>query len=600
VTGKTTIRLLVSLVLGAALGACAGARSDSSRPASDRRPRVASNIFRRDYAGSEACRSCHADIYARWTSSPMHMMTRDARIGRFQAPFAGEQLSFMTDLATLEQHEGRRYLRLSGARSGEKLFLVTKLIGGRYREDFAGVEVSDTTAGARTNGDEHILPVSYLIFDKSLRYKGYSVMTPERPELRSGARWRTTCIFCHNTVPALSTLFDELYGDGAPVYQGSVSVELPKARRLGFVVEDRAALNQEIERELALLGADPPDDNPLLTAIEATRRRFDERHLIELGVGCEACHGGAREHARDPRRLPSSSLEASSIRVTAPGGGTPGHAADVNRSCARCHTVLFTRYPFTWEGRARNDEPGGSHINSGEARDFLLGACSSRLTCTSCHDPHAEDSATKLASLSGSAGNALCARCHAELARPERLSAHTHHPPDSPGSSCLDCHMPKKNMGLAYRLVRYHRIGSPTDRERVEGDRPLECALCHAEKSVLWTISAMERWWGKRYDRRALKGLYGPDLGIGVLAATLARGKPHERATAIGVAGEHTLRPLVPLVVDELDNEYPLVRFFARAALERIAGRPFEVDMHAPGADLVRAGKLWMEERAEP
>ena len=44
--------------------------------------------------------------------------------------------------------------------------------------------------------------------------------------------------------------------------------------------------------------------------------------------------------------------------------------------------------------------------------------------------------------------------------------------------------MPQKNLGLGYNLTRYHRIGSPTEKARVEGDRPLECALCHADKTV--------------------------------------------------------------------------------------------------------------------
>ena len=66
--------------------------------------------------------------------------------------------------------------------------------------------------------------------------------------------------------------------------------------------------------------------------------------------------------------------------------------------------------------------------------------------------------------------------------------------------------MPKKNMGLDYALTRYHRIGSPTDPARVERDRPLECALCHADKSVDALVGTMEPWWGKRYDREALAG----------------------------------------------------------------------------------------------
>ena len=68
---------------------------------------------------------------------------------------------------------------------------------------------------------------------------------------------------------------------------------------------------------------------------------------------------------------------------------------EVLGTCARCHQVLFSRYPYTWEGGRRTDQPGGSHITSGEGRDFLLSKCSQGLACTSCHDPHGADQADR-------------------------------------------------------------------------------------------------------------------------------------------------------------------------------------------------------------
>ena len=108
--------------------------------------------------------------------------------------------------------------------------------------------------------------------------------------------------------------------------------------------------------------------------------------------------------------------------------------------------------------------------------------------------------------------------------------------------------MAKKNMGLDYALIRYHRIGSPTDPRRVLGDRPLECALCHADRSVEELVSTMERWWGKRYDRAALRALYGDDLTVNALRATLALGKPHEQAVAIAVLGQSGDRTAIPAI----------------------------------------------------
>ncbi len=158
--------------------------------------------------------------------------------------------------------------------------------------------------------------------------------------------------------------------------------------------------------------------------------------------------------------------------------------------------------------------------------------------------------------------------------------------------------MPKKNMGLGYELVRYHRIGSPTDRERVEGDRPLECALCHTDRSVAELVTTMERFWGKRYDRAALRRLYGADLRQNPLQMTLLGGKPHERAVAATVLSHAGRREDAARIAAVLDDPYPLVRYFARAALTRLLGEPPPLDMNASGPETRAAAELWLTQRA--
>ncbi|MEI9937979.1 MAG: cytochrome c3 family protein, partial [Pseudomonadota bacterium] len=561
---------------------------------------VRSNILRADYAGSEACASCHAKLYAAWLGSPMHRMTRDLQKTQISAPFSGNTFNFRADSLRLEQIAGQRFMRLQTGSANDTLFRVTKVIGGRYREDFVGFEVDPESPLASARDVERILPASYLVFNGEWRYKGYSVMVRERPTLEPGVVWKTGCIFCHNTAPALSLLLDDVYGERAHSYQGSVSVELPDDKRPRYVVTDEAALKRALSAELAYLGKPRDIGNyslkrALAASIDATREAFDEPNLTELGIGCEACHGGAREHVQNPATArPTLSLRSDFLRVTTETGAEPSHAQDINRACAKCHTVLFSRYPYTWEGRTRRHDPGGSTINSGEARDFLLGDCNKQLSCLHCHDPHAEDAKSSLLALEGSQGDALCSSCHQNLRGAEALRAHTHHAADSAGSHCLNCHMPKKNLGLAYELTRYHRIGSPTDRERVEGDRPLECALCHTDKSVDELTATMERLWHKRYDRDALRRLYGKDLRVNALEATLRYGKPHEQGTAVAIAGRDRRRDWLPLVTAQLANDYPLVRYFARHAIEQITGAPLPIDMNRAGADVLESARSYL------
>jgi predicted CXXCH cytochrome family protein len=212
------------------------------------------------------------------------------------------------------------------------------------------------------------------------------------------------------------------------------------------------------------------------------------------------------------------------------------------------------------------------------------------MACTSCHDPHRGSKPEALAALATPAGNHVCTGCHKDLGAPDALRAHAHHDPAGEAGACLACHMPRKNMGLDYELTRYHRIGSPNDPARVQADRPLECALCHAREGAGTLLEAMERWWGKRYDRAAIERLYG-DLRAPVLDATLRRGLPHEQAVAMSVLGKAGVRSAEPAIAAQLIHDYPLVRYQALRALGRLRGAPVALDVERP-LDELRAAVL--------
>jgi predicted CXXCH cytochrome family protein len=519
----------------------------------------------------------------------MHRMTRALPEAEVAAPFDGRVFRFKDDVATLQSAAGRRFVRLSGPGAGERLYRVTKVIGGRTREDFAGVRVATTADGAVT-GEEMVLPVSWLKTNKTLRYKGYSVLVHERDHLEAGPPYSQTCILCHNMAPYLVSLYGALSGKRAQAFQGEVVDRLvPAPSRWSYETTDPGAMVRAVEREVATLGAFEPASPgaPLAAAIATTRARFDATHTVELGIGCESCHGGSREHAAHPKVRPSYVPRAPWLRAGPVDGHPPTRPEAINHACARCHQVLFSRYQWTWEGGSRSALAGGSTINSGEARDFLLGGCSKAMACTACHDPHAGGLVAAFGSDPRSS-NALCTTCHASLASRAAARAHAHHDPSGAAGSCVACHMPRKNMGLSGGLTRYHRIGSPTDPLRVLGDRPLECALCHADKTVGQLVETMEAWWNRSYDRAILAKLYG-NLSAQPLEATLALGKPHEQAVAVVVLGEKQVRSAVPAMALVLASERPLVRQYARDALVRVLGGSCAIDLSEPLAGIERA-----------
>jgi predicted CXXCH cytochrome family protein len=576
------------------LAACGSSTPPRALPPQPAGP-IASNLLRADYAGSPACADCHGEIYRAWAASPMRNMTRDAKTATIRAPFDGASLKVGDDTCTMESDGGARFMRLQSPK-GSHRFRVTKVVGGRYREDFVGVDEGG-------DGLEHVLPATFVFATRSWRYKGYSVMVKERPQMSWQGVWSKECIGCHNTLPLATMLYDELYGPGLPAYQGKLSDRvLPRSRVWAARARDERGLVTALDREIEFLGASAPSGDLQVVLPEAARvmeKKLDGDHLVELGIGCEACHNGSRAHAQEPTVVPAFEARSPLVEVSPPKGQTGTKAQWINHTCAKCHTVLFTHYPWTWEGGKRlAGQPGGSSISSGEGRDFQLGGCSTQLACTQCHDPHVEDPPAKLAALGTPAGNHVCTQCHTAYAPDAAVERHTHHKVGGAGAACIACHMAKKNMGLDYVLNRYHRIGSPTETRRVEGDRPLECALCHADKSVEAIVTAMEQWWGKHYDRAALRALYGEDLGVDVMRATLQLGKAHEQAVAIATFGDMKDRSAVAAIVPMLSHEYPLVRFFAQRALQQITGDPVAIDVGAKAADVTRAANEWL--RAHP
>jgi hypothetical protein len=560
---------------------------------------VTSNVLRGDYVGSETCGDCHDEIYTAWRGSPMRRMTRDTALSAVKAPFDGSVFHFKGDTLTTEQRGDRKFMRLVTAEDGESLYKITRVIGGNYREDYVGAKISDPSDPAsRTVGEERVMPASWVYSTNSWRLKGYSVMVPERPSLRVAGPWRKRCVFCHNTVPYLSTVFDNLRGPESGGYQGSASEIFPDERTWDVNATDEEALWRAIAAEMKFLNgatldrADMSLDELLDFAIDTTKRSFVPTDFIEMGIGCESCHNGGRQHVDDPDVLPTFAIRSDMLEY-GPGQAAPqnpNRAQWINRTCARCHTVLFSQYQYTWEGGTRKRSTGGSSMNSGEARDFLLGGCSSQLDCTACHDPHAKDSAASRELHDTVAGNATCTKCHTDYVGAAAIAAHTHHDVTGEGSVCVNCHMPKKNVALDYELTRYHRIGSPTDSRRVEADRPLECALCHTDKSVEHLVGTMQTWWDKKFSKAALRRLYGDDLSVNAITATLERGKPHEQLTAAATLGDHGTRADAARVATQLLHDMPLIRYFALRAMEKLLGRSLDIDLNLSVTEIRAAG----------
>ena len=228
----------------------------------------------------------------------------------------------------------------------------------------------------------------------------------------------------------------------------------------------------------------------------------------DFGTSCERCHGPGSSHAATYRDGLRESRAADAPAIVRPTRLAPAAATAV---CAQCHSLRDVVAPDYQAGASYDDhfvvkleytprkEQDPVYWADGRPRRFsndAVGLWQSQCylkggaTCTSCHDAHTPN-VDRHASLAPE-NNALCTTCHGAIG--QNVAAHTKHLPDSRGSSCVECHMPRAVVSIK-ATIRDHSIGLPTPENTVAYGIPNACTSCHVSKPPTWAVAAMATWW---------------------------------------------------------------------------------------------------------
>jgi predicted CXXCH cytochrome family protein len=324
-----------------------------------------------------------------------------------------------------------------------------------------------------------------------------------------------------------------------------------------------------------------------------------ETTVVEFGISCEACHGPAAAHVEYQRSTTTDSKQTDSQddkTIVNPAKLPHDVSAEV---CGQCHSSFnMDMESYLADGRPfrpgmRMDESYYTRFHDGvrEGTDEALsseyywrdGACRvggreylgllesscfqhGTMSCLSCHSLHESDPDDQLAERMD--GNHACLQCHETIGND--LEGHTHHPADSSGSRCYNCHMPHTAFALM-KAIRSHRVDSPNVRSTARSGRPGACNLCHLDKTLKWTAEHLSQWYGhdpvkltsaQEETAASLLWMLGGDAVQRSITAW-HMGWPEATATS-GTWWQ------APFLARLLDDKYSVVRIVAGRSLNRL------------------------------
>lgn len=224
--------------------------------------------------------------------------------------------------------------------------------------------------------------------------------------------------------------------------------------------------------------------------------------MVERGVGCESCHGPMNDHVKWQKARSQPAKGDPTIRKFS--------HAQAMAACGSCHA---RRSEITGEfvpGDSFHDhylltipDESDLYFADGQVREenyeytsFLSSKMfAAGVWCMDCHEPHGAKVKAQ--------DNSLCMRCHGTPLPPAPKiveAQHSFHPAGKDGSKCVDCHMPQTTY-MQRHARRDHGFTIPDPLLTQQFGIPNACNRCHATNDAAWSLSYVEKWYGKRMER---------------------------------------------------------------------------------------------------
>jgi hypothetical protein len=544
------------------------------------------------YVTSQTCQSCHPDAYHSWHDSYHRTMTQLPTPANVIGDFDNVTVQFRGHTYHLERRRDEFWAELDDLDATDsgvvrpRIKRQIKLLTGSHH-----MQVYWISAGVGPKLS--ILPIVWLKEANRWIPRSASFLQPPRAETSNeNGRWNVSCLRCHST-------------NEQPNWKDETHMET----RVG-----------------------------------------------EFGIACEACHGPGAEHIKRHSgplsRYAQHLSDQQDSTIAHPGKLMSERSSEV---CGQCHSVSLEsdkNEHERWYIYGKSYRPGDVLTNSltpilttnkllmavqfggdtneikgtfwgdgmvriagREYNGLLESPCythadeSHKLSCRSCHqmhrganDPRPLDQWTDDQLKPGMRGDRACLQCHEKYA--DRIEEHTHHPLQSEGSRCYNCHMPHTTYGLL-KASRSHKVDSPSVAASIATGRPNACNQCHLEKTLEWTAARLSEW----HDIKPPQ-LSPDEAGVAASVLWTLRGDAGQRALMAWSFGWDSAKAAsgyewtAPYLANLLSDPYDAVRYIAQRSLRRLPGyESFVYDFTAPQAQLheasERALQIWTDRRIE-
>jgi tetratricopeptide (TPR) repeat protein len=320
--------------------------------------------------------------------------------------------------------------------------------------------------------------------------------------------------------------------------------------------------------------------------------------MAEMGVGCESCHGGMKEHVdwqNEYAQAPSRPAVDPTLKKH------QFNRDQMRDSCGPCHARrseltgdyvpgedFFDHYSLVIPDETDIFYPDGQVRDEDyEFTSFLSSRMhAAGVRCFDCHNPHSAKLRVP--------GNLMCMTCHGGEQTPEAQQwgmpvipkidplSHSHHKSETePGGRCVDCHMPLTT--YMQRHPRHdHGFTIPDPLLTKQFGIPNACNRCHEKKDADWALGHVETWYGDKMDRPyrtrsqwvAMAKTNAPGSHINLINISQNDTNFLWRAVATGLMRGYLREPDVrEELLKRLTDKHPLVRGTAVLALDQMAQR---------------------------